>query len=89
MKFYCELKFKNIEQPTKHSSFRFIMKAKGWNDIRNKLVLCSDSSIFHGWELIESRAQINRVEGLAGCFCTYSKRHGLLGTFKVLPTEVL
>lgn len=85
MRFYCELEFKNIDQPNKRSSFQFIMNARGWDDIQNKLVLCSESGIFHGWELIGSCAKIDRVAGLAGCFCTYSKQRGFQGRFKVSP----
>lgn len=85
MRFYCRLEFKNIDQPNKRCSAHFIMGAKGWNDIQSKLSRCGDSAIFHGWDFIGSNATINRIEGLSGCFCTYSKQRGFRGTFKMSP----
>lgn len=85
MIFYCVLEFKNTDQPSERSDAKFIMNAKGWNDIQKKLALCSEAPIFHGWNIIKTYATLDRIEGLSGCFCTYSKQRGFKGTFSMLP----
>lgn len=92
MIFQCEIDFINGADRTKRTSAHFLMRARGWDEIQDKLERCSEASVFHGWEPIGWGAKRgeweSKVRGLYACMCTYGKKRGFQGTFKMSPVCV-
>lgn len=87
MKFNCYLEFRNIREPSKRMRVRFVMRAKGSENIQNKLEKSGRASAFFGWNLVKwgSNREFERDHEVLDCVCTYSKSRGFGGTFLTSP----
>jgi len=87
MKFNCYLEFQNVREPSKRMGVRFVMRAKGFDDIQNKLEKSGHASAFFGWDLVKwgSNTEFERDHPVLDCVCTYSKERGFGGAFLTSP----